>query len=229
MAASREAVSGALERLGDIPDPAAGVTPPVIPASTPPAAASLTRADRQRRALAALAFTALWVAGASVTVGLRPDVGSPHVLAAAITWLAAGALMLGLVLRPRTRGLPAGIRVVQHALWAVPAVYVVVAAIIAEPTAPSFSWDCAGKCLAMSAAIALGALLAAAAVLRRTFLAAAGWRGAVVGALAGLAGSIGVHVHCPMETFDHLLAAHGAPIFLFALAGAVLGRIGGRP
>jgi hypothetical protein len=76
--------------------------------------------------------------------------------------------------------------------------------------------------------MALGPLVAAALLLRRSFLAAAGWRGAAVGALAGLAGTLGVHAHCPCATVGHLLAAHGPSIAVGAVLGGVFGLARGR-
>jgi hypothetical protein len=80
----------------------------------------------------------------------------------------------------------------------------------------------------MSTVIAAGPLAAAAFFLRGAFLSAPGWRGAAVGALAGLAGSIGIHAHCPCQGITHLLFAHGTVIVAGAAAGGALGRIGGR-
>jgi hypothetical protein len=143
-------------------------------------------------------------------------------------WLAGGAANRGVVLRPRARGLPAGVRAVQHAVWIVPAAYVAGVALVAVPEAEPLTWASIKSCLAVSALISVGPLAAAALFLRRSFLSAPGWRGAAVGALAGLAGSAGIHAHCACQSLGHLLAAHGAAIALGAVAGATLGRLGGR-
>jgi hypothetical protein len=74
----------------------------------------------------------------------------------------------------------------------------------------------------------LGPLIAAALYFRASFLSVPAWRGAAVGALAGLAGSVGIHAHCPKQALLHLLAAHGTAILAGAAAGAGLGTIGGR-
>ena len=86
----------------------------------------------------------------------------------------------------------------------------------------------ARTCLGISTLMTVGPLAAAAVLLRRSFLSAPGWRGAAVGGLSGLLGSAGIHAHCPCQTLGHLLAAHGAAIALGAVAGATLGRLGGR-
>ena len=69
-----------------------------------------------------------------------------------------------------------------------------------------------------------GPLLAAGVGLDRAFISAPGWRGATVGALAGLAGAIGLHAHCGVPVFGHLLFGHAPVILVGALIGALLGR-----
>ena len=127
--------------------------------------------------------------------------------------------------------LPAGLRVVQHAVWIVPGAYAVGAMVVGVPSAAgqAVTWASIRSCLALSTLMAVGPLAAAAVVLRGSFFSAPGWRGMAVGALAGLLGSIGVHAHCPCQVVGHLLAAHGAAIAVGAAAGAALGRLGGRP
>ncbi len=125
--------------------------------------------------------------------------------------------------------MPAGLRAVQHALWLVPAAYVIVAAIVAAPAEGPLTWASIRGCLCLSTAMALGPLVAGALLLRGALLSAPGWRGAAVGGLLGLAGSIGVHAHCSVRGLGHVLAAHGAAIAVAAAAGGALGRLGGRP
>jgi hypothetical protein len=218
-----------LDRLREIPDPAAGLPMTPAPPATVPAEPSATRPERARLRMAAVTLAAVWLVGTAAALGLRPDLASPTVLVPVATWVAGAAVALGVVLRPRARGLPAGIRAVQHAVWVVPATYVVVAAAVAGPPNMPFAWATLRGCLGVSFALSLGVLVAAGAALRRSFPSAAGWRGAAVGAVAGLAGATGIHAHCPAQGLDHLLVAHGAAIALSALAGAALGRLGGRP
>jgi hypothetical protein len=215
----------------DIPDPIAtpvamGGTPP--PAPAPPTERSPTRVERRRRGQAALLFGAAWIAAVVAVLGLRPDLASARVAAPIVGWLVAGAVLLRVVLRPGARGLPAGVRAIQHAGWIVPAANALGALIVAEPAEGPLTWASIRGCLCLSTLIALGPLGAAALFLRGSFLSAAGWRGAAVGGLAGLAGSLGIHAHCPVQGVGHLLAAHGAAIAIGAAAGAALGRAGGR-
>jgi hypothetical protein len=168
----------------------------------------------------------VWLCAALAFFGARADLGAPGVIAPLAAWTVAGGLGLFLVMRPGARGLPADVRVVEHALWIVPAVYLVGVALVSVPAeAPAP----ARGCLGLANLMALGPLTGAAVVLRRSFTSAPALRGGAVGALAGLWGSIGVHAHCPCQNAAHLVVAHGAPIALGAAVGAVLGRLLGRP
>lgn len=217
-----------LDGIHEIPDlippgAAASVPAPVLPAEAAP-----TRADRRKRAILAASLAAIWVAAAVALLGLRSDLGTPGVAAPIAAWLACGAVTLGALLRPRERGLPAGVRLVQHAVWIVPAAFVAGALIVSRPDEVPLTWHTVRTCLVMSSVMAVGPFTAAAVLLRGSFLSAPGWRGAAVGALTGLAGSVGIHAHCPCQTISHLLTAHGAAILFGAAAGAGLGVLGGR-
>jgi hypothetical protein len=176
----------------------------------------------------ALAFAGAWVAAGAVGFGLRPDLVSAGVIGPIAAWTLCGAVVLGVVLRPRARGLPVGVRALQHALWTVPAAYVAGAAIVNVPSSDPITWASIRGCLGTTTALTVGPLIAAALFFRGSFLSAPGWRGAAVGALAGLAGSIGIHAHCPKQALWHLLVAHGTAILAGAATGAGLGAIGGR-
>jgi len=217
-----------IEGIHEIPDPAVHLASAPIPPPLPPAEPSPTRLDRRRRAWAATAFTVAWLLVTVGLIGLRPDLASLVAMAPIAGWSLGGAVVLGVVLRPQARGLPAGVRAVQHAVWVVPAAYALGAGLIAAPSHVPLAWATVRTCIGVSTVIALGPLAAAALFLRGSFLSAPGWRGAAIGGLAGLAGSIGVHAHCPLHDIGHLLTAHGAAIGLAAVAGALLGRLGGR-
>jgi hypothetical protein len=219
-----------LDRMHEIPDPlGTPVTPPVVATVAVPSAPSATRADHARRVVMGVTVASAWTLGLVALVGVRSDLGTAQVIAPIAALLFAGAVGGGVVLTRRDRGLPAGVRAVQHAVWIVPAAYAIIAAFISTPDSQAPCSQAHGTCMALSSAIALGAACAAAVSLHRSFLSAAGWRGAAVGALAGLVGSVGVHAHCPAQNLEHLLVAHGLPILLFAAAGAALGRLGGKP
>lgn len=230
MASSHPApMDGDAQPWDDIPNPLATSAPVAVPPPpTLPTDPSPTRAERRTRAWGALLFGAAWIAVVVAVLGLRPNLASARVALPIAAWLAAGAVVLGVVLRPGPRGLPVGVRAVQHAVWLVPAAYALGAVIVAVPAEGPFTWASIRACLCLSTLIALGPLAAAAFFLRGSFLSAAGWRGAAVGALAGLSGSLGIHAHCPVQGAAHLLVAHGAAIAIGAVAGAALGRAKGR-
>lgn len=218
-----------LQGMDRIPDPAASLAARPAPPAVIPGEPSPTRADRARRRVFALLAAFAWIAAVVALAGARPDLGSPAALAPIVAWTLAGALALVAVLRPRHRGLPPSVRVVQHALWVVPALFVALAIASGRQSGePPFAWATVRGCLAFACAVMLGPLLAAALLLRGSFLSASAWRGAAVGALAGLAGAIGVHAHCPIPALDHLLGAHGPSIAVGAILGALLGRMRGR-
>jgi hypothetical protein len=220
-----------LDQLGEIPDPAAGVARrPAPPSPAPPAEPSPTRDARRRLARAALLLALAWLSVAFAIFGARQDVASPSVIAPLAAWTIAGGLGLFLVMRPGARGLPVDVRVVEHALWIVPAVYLVGVVLLAAPGPEvPLSWATARSCLGLANLMALGPLIGAAMFLRRSFTSAPELRGGAVGALAGLWGTIGVHAHCPVQATSHLVVAHGASIAVGAAVGAALGRLLGRP
>jgi hypothetical protein len=220
---SEELLAG-MER---IPDPAAPVARLPAPPAELPSEPSPTRAERARLVRALLVVAALWVAAVAAGIGLRRDLAALPALGPILVWTAMISAGLALVMRPRDRGLPAPVRAVQLALAATPALFAAVALVAGTP-AERLSWANVAPCLAISNLVALGPLAAAALVLRRSLLAASAWRGAAVGALAGLSGSVGVHAHCPVGALDHLLAAHGPAIAVGALAGAIFGHRWGR-
>jgi hypothetical protein len=220
-----------LDRLAEIPDPAArAARRPAPPAPAPPAEPSLTRDARRVQTRAAVLLALVWIGVALAVFGARADLAAPGVLAPLAAWTAAGGVGLFVLLRPGARGLPVDVRVVEHALWIVPAVYLAGVAMVAAP-APGvpLTWETVRGCLCISNLMALGPLLGAAVFLRRSLASAPTLRGGAIGALAGLWGTIGVHAHCPVQSVSHLVVAHGLSIAVGAALGAALGRVLGRP
>jgi hypothetical protein len=218
-----------LEGIDRIPDPAAYLAHRPVPAAAPPTEPSPTRAARGRLVRLAVAAACLWMGAALAAFGVRADLTAPLVMAPVLAWVLTVALGLVFLLRPRGRGLPTPVRAVQHALWLVPAAYVAAVLLVspAGPGGPPFGWATVRGCLCIAHLMAVGPLAAAAVVLRRSFVSASAWRGAAVGTLAGLAGSLGVHAHCSITSLDHVLAAHGPAILIGALLGGILGRARG--
>src|SRR5207248_2506958 len=59
--------------------------------------------------------------------------------------------------------------------------------------------------------------------LRRAFVTAAHWRGAAIGPACGLGGSLMLNLHCGNPYGGHLALAHGLPVLLGAVLGALAG------
>jgi hypothetical protein len=215
--------------FADVPDPAAARERPAPRPMVAPAEPSPTRSERRRRVILCALGAAFWVSALTVTSGLRSDIRAVHVAGKGLAWtfLALGAL--GIALLPDRRGLPPSVRVVRAVVVAVPVFYAIIAfASSRDALKPALGASSILPCLGLSIALAFVPLLLAAAVFSRTFLSAAPWRAAALGAAVGLSGSIGVHAHCPIEAASHVLLAHGGPILLGTLAGAGFGALRGR-
>lgn len=217
----------------DIPDPAAILGARPLPLASPPAEPSLTRASRQRRALVCAILSLAWIGAPIAALHPRGDIDRLGVIAAIAFWTLTLALALVLALRPRRRGLPAGVRAIQLVILGVSAAFVlgclVVSAGIPEVVVDLTQVRGGLGCLTITSIMGIGPLLLAASVLRRSFPSAPALRGAAVGVIAGLGGAIGIYALCPVQARMHLLISHGLPILALTLAGAALGAIGGRP
>lgn len=212
-----------------IPDPAAPVAarpPPAAPAA--PREPSPTRAERRVRALAALALALAWIGALAWVMGLRPDLGAPFVAAQIGIWSLAAVVALVVALRRGARGLPASVRFAQAVVAAVPLVFLATALRGEGPAAGGTDWATLRGCSTLAILFAVVPLALAAFVLRRSFASAPGWRGAAFGAVCGLGGAIGVHAHCPAAADAHVVVAHGLPIAVGVIAGALLGAWRGR-
>jgi hypothetical protein len=218
-----------LDDFGSIPDPAGGLTSRPTPAPTPPDDPSPTRDQRRRRNLIAVGFGVAWVVSLVWRLGVRGNIGDAGLLTSLGLWTLLGVGGLALALRPNARGLPPSLRAVQIILLALAALYDggVLVRDAAAPSVP-IRWANIVGCLSWAHILAIGPLVVAAMIFRRSFLSFPAWRGAVVGAACGLGGAIGIHAHCAVETASHVLVAHGMVIVISALLGAVLGARQGR-
>jgi len=213
--------------LEDIPDPAAQLARRPAPEPALPAEPSPTRPERARRTTVALAVAVTWIAGSVVLLGLRRDIAAPAVaLPLALLLLITGAALL-LAVRPRARGLPAGVRLVQALPLLLALAFAALALLGARPGEP-LPDNHVLPCLALAAEMAVVPLALAALTLRGSFLTAPAWRGAAIGAMVGLGSAIGMHAHCRYAAPIHILLAHGLPIVGGALLGALLGALRGR-
>jgi hypothetical protein len=218
-----------LKAIEAIPDPLRRRPPPPTAPVSPPTEPSPTRADRRRRAALGLAAAVTWVLGIIAYLGVRPDLGSPEVAWPLVAWAIVGASCLFLVVGPGERGMPRAARVAQGVVVLVPLAFALLSlpALLGAQARP-FSWPRSGLCVTWAGVIAAVPLLVATLVFRRALLGSPIWRGAAIGALCGLGGTIGIHVHCGMLQTAHVLAAHGLPMVLGAALGAGLGAAGGR-
>ena len=85
-----------------------------------------------------------------------------------------------------------------------------------------------GGCLEIGHQVALPMVLLAAIAVRRSFPAGAVWRGAALGAACGLGGVLVLVLLCGSPFAGHIAIAHGAPLVLATLAGALAGSKVGR-
>jgi hypothetical protein len=218
-----------LDDFAAIPDPARGVAARPAPSPPPPGDPSPTRAERRRRNLLAVGFGLAWVVFLVGHLGVRGNIGDAGLLASLGLWTLLAVGGLALALRTNARGLPPSLRVVQIVLLAGAALYVV-GVMVRDAAAPNvpIHWSNVIGCLSWAHLLAVGPLLVAALIFRRSFLSFPAWRGAVVGAACGLGGAIGIHAHCVVETASHVLVAHGLVIAVSAFLGAALGARQGR-
>ncbi|WP_437935106.1 NrsF family protein [Sorangium sp. So ce341] len=225
MANERDLLSG----IEDIPDPAAHLAarpPPALAAA--PAEPSLTRPARERRALIASLVGLAWILIFSWIEGFRDDLGSPGVAVPLAVWALLAGLGLLLALRPRARGLPAGVRALQALVAAAPVGFLAAAVATLRVADPPVPLELHLRCIASAIGTGLVPFALAALVLRRSFLSAPAWRGAAIGALCGLGVVVGLGTHCALDDLIHVALAHGLPIAAGALLGAAAGAMRGR-
>jgi hypothetical protein len=217
-----------IDSFADIPDPfrpsRARPTPPPPPVDEP----SPTRNESSRRRAVAIAVGAAWVVALTLGLGLRPDLVRVEILAQLAVWTFALPVGLAIALRPGTHGFPPGATALRLGLAGVAASFVGLALLPVTGQEMPISPRSVGVCLSIALTLALPSLVAAVIVLRHAFVNAPVLRGALVGAACGLAGSVGIHSHCPVVTVSHVLLAHGLPVALFAAAGAIFGARAGR-
>lgn len=217
----------ASEPWDDVPDPFPPGPAPEAP--PPPAGPALTRDQRARRLRAATVLSAAWVIAFAVLLGIRPDAAQPPVAAQIGAWSVAVPFGLLVALRTTASGFPPGVRAVAIGLAVLAALFAGLAQLPADGQKADLSLDTVRGCATMAAVFALPPAVLAALVLRRGLLNAPALRGAMVGAVCGLSGAVGIHTHCQVVSASHVLVAHGLSIAAGALLGALLGARFGRP
>ncbi|MEZ4301907.1 MAG: NrsF family protein [Polyangiaceae bacterium] len=216
------------EPFADIPDPVARSVSRPIPEPLPPAERSLTRRQTSLYRTLALALGAGWAVAVALYYGLRPDLLRAEILFQLATWTIAMPAGLALAVRPRPGGFPAGILALRLGLAALPTLFIALALLPVDGVEVKLSFRSVKWCMSRSLVTALPSMIGALVVLRGAFLNAPVLRGAVVGAVCGLAGTVAIHSHCPVVTPSHIVFAHGLPIVVFGALGALSARFRGR-
>jgi hypothetical protein len=216
------------EPFGDVPDPWSVEKAPLPYARLATRLPSPERAVMQKRRVAALSGSLLWLGAQLAVFGMRRDLAElPFVYVAAQVLLPVGLAVSTLVLALQPGKLGLGMRLGPLSTFAVlaPAAFALAAAgtpLPTEPRAGAVSPLGMGVCFGLSVAWASIPLLLLALSLRGAFAAAARWRSALVGAGAGLFAGATINLHCPNLAPLHLLLGHGLPVLIATLAGACL-------
>lgn len=218
--------AGELEGLAEIPDPAAALADRPGPEPVVPAERSPSRRERRLRIAAGAGLAIAWLALVASEAGLH--LGSPTTVRQLALWAVAGAIALALTVR-WSRRRPAGVSTLRAVVAGVFTAFV--AGALMSPSTGSetpLAWASTQPCASLALLFAAGPLVAAGVLARRAFVSAPAWRGAALGAVCGLAGSLGVHAHCPLSSAGHVIVAHGLSIALGAGLGAAFGATRGR-
>jgi hypothetical protein len=169
------------------------------------------------------------VAALTLKMGLRPEL-TPALLLELGVWSAMAVAALAIALYPGQRGLSLRVSLLGTAFLGLPAFFLLTAlawSMDAPPVPLTVrTW---GGCMSLATGIGLGPLAISLYLFRHAFVAAAPWRLGLLGAVCGLAGTIGCQAHCPLgHAFSHVSLAHGFPILVGALAGLAWGHWRGR-
>jgi hypothetical protein len=218
----------------DIPDP---LQAPIGRAPLPavPSEASPTRLQLGRRRALALGVAALWPLVLLAVWGFRQrgsaDMG--FMAAQGATWTALIALASFLSFSRGRRGLGAPIRAVEAVVLGGLLVFFFVA-LFWLPSGDASAFAEMGPpallppCLSLGLFASLPMLLVATWPMRRTLVNGAAWRGAALGVAAGFGAVLVLTLHCSSTFGGHIALAHGAPLLVAAVAGAILGARLGR-
>jgi hypothetical protein len=218
-----------LDRLADIPDPAAelaGLPPP--PRRFQPRARPATRArvaaGRTYALSAALAYTAVLLALFNKRADLSSVPGRTLLLEIAIPLTACG-LAFAIGVAPGRSGVGESKRMLVGVAVASPLLFALTTC-LAGPADfdPEPFWGHGLRCLLVTGLFTLGPLGLAAWAFRGAFVASAGWRSAALGiACAGLAATA-MSLICSTGSPAHVLVGHGGMMIVAGLVGAAFGR-----
>jgi hypothetical protein len=220
-----------LSFLKDIPDPVSPEGPGNEGSDrlrrTLPAAP--TRSTARRRRMVAVGVSVAWLVCHLATFGIRQDMTelpTGYVAAQVGLPILFGASCLVVALAPGRLGLGIGIGVVGTMAVLGPLSFWLLALGVPVPHAPGPSpfgfWMGSLLCLDITLAWAAAPLLLLALSLRRSFVAHATGRSALVGAALGLLSGAAINLHCSNVDPWHMAVGHGVPVLLAALLGAFL-------
>ena len=214
----------------DIPDPASGIAARSGPPIAPPKERALTRGDVKARRTVAMVGWLGWPLAVLVVWGLRRGFGDIAGFLAAQGMLWTALLFVGA--RTATargaRGIGVPVWRVLAAAIGIPLAFVLIG-ILWLPAGSTGELgeigplERIGGCVGLGTLVALPLLAIAAWALRRAFPSASVWRGAALGASSGLAAALVLTLHCGVTLGGHIALAHGGPVILATLVGAIAG------
>jgi hypothetical protein len=221
------------ESWDDIPDPLLGAPPPSSSPMKPPAHASATRGRVRLERFVFLGAALLWPALVFFHYdGAWRGSGLDFAGAQFALWAAFLALAAWLSLSPGTRGVGRPVPWLRVAAIGAPIAFVLLALVWLPPNGKSFG--ALGPPAMLEGCFEIGLTVAAPMVvlalwaMRRAFPSGAIWRGAALGAACGL-GGVAVLVHlCGSPYGGHIALAHGLPLVIATLVGALGGARLGR-
>jgi len=214
----------------DIPDPAQFARSPAHSAPPVPSAPSLNRSQARRRRSAAMTGAIVWAAAIVILWGLRHDARDVATFLAMQLAIWTTLIVTGLhfALSKGDRGLGKPITRIALVTVAIPLAFVVLA-LSWQPACGSAWFAETGTLAQFRACFGLGLLVVLPILglsgwtLRRSFPSASAWRGGLWGAACGLIASTALALHCGIRFGGHIALAHGAPLVLATLAGALIG------
>jgi len=221
MVSDHERTENLAEAWLDVPDPLGAAQPQRGSFAAAPRVASLTRAQVRIRRAVAIAACLAWAGAMTLMWGFRNTVDG-LVAGQALALMALVVLILTLTLGKGRRGL--GARVSLARLLAVCAPLLFMGLTLAWfPTGIGPFARLVG-CFGLGLLTMVPMVALAIWSVRGSFAVGARWRGAALGAACGLGAAIVLTLHCDITFGSHVAIAHGLPIVLATLVGALLGE-----
>ena len=216
--------------LARIPDPFAREVGGALPAPAPrPLPPSPSRSRRRALTIGAAGAAVLYECAGLAFFKPRPDLGTTSLALVAFELaLPLGVGMVAWVAATRKGRFGLGEPAARLVAWIVgaPLVFAVATlAIFPHDASDGAFWLRTRTCVLVTTALGAGPLVLAALALRNTFAAAARWRTAAIGVVAGALAASTIALVCPDGGALHVLIGHGAMMMVMGLlAAAVIGR-----